>query len=421
MSKRYLKLLGVLLAGASLSVSQGMAQDKATLDLLVKKGLITQTEADETAKQSVVVVAPKEKTTKKITISGRVHTQFDYLDTDDQNAGHLPTTQEFFIRRAYVGIGADLGHGVKGEVEMDFAAGQGGTTQGTGGTRNNFSKVYISKTFEDVGTLKAGYDKVNFGQEENTSSTRIKTVERSLATRYFAEDWNGNAETRRLGFGSRHTGIFWQGNVSDIKGLEYSVAVTNGQQSEASFGAGNGGMAYWASVAYNGAAGEVKYSVGINGGYSQNGNSTATSTPMKDMWGVNPYASVKWKKFEMPFEFIWGSVQDGRAGGGDAQPWGLNITPSYKLSDEWELVARFSYLDTNGRGIRLSDGIRNAPSASINYDRAYSAYAGFNWYIIGNALKLTAGYEYAHFESPLNGMTGSADSNGARVRLQLLF
>ena len=420
MSKCYFKLMGVVLAGIALSAASGYAQDKATLDLLVKKGVITQEEASELGKQSVAVIKPKEKTTKKLTISGRVHTQFDYLNTDDDNAGHLPTTQQFFIRRAYVGIGADLGNGVKGEVEMDFAAGQGGTNQGTEGTRNNFSKVYIAKTFEDVGTFKVGYDKVNFVQEENTSSTKIKTVERSLATRYFAEDWNGGSETRRLGFASRHTGLFWQGIVPEIKGLEYSVALTNGQQSNADFGAGNGGMAYWASVSYKNSIDRLQYTIGLNGGYSQNGNSTATD-PMKDIWGLNPYVSLKWGNFEMPFEFIWASVQEGRAASSDAQPWGINITPSYKLTEDWEVVARFSYLDTNGRGVRVSDGIRNAPSASINYDRAYSVYAGINWYIIGNSLKLTAGYEYAHFESPLNGMSGSADSNGARVRLQLLF
>ena len=415
------KFAGLLAFAALFGGAAVFAQDKATLDLLVKKGVITQEEAEAVAKQSVLIVGPKEKAVKKLTISGRIHTQFDYISVDDQrdNAPHLETTQQFMIRRAFVGIAADLGGGVKGEVEMDFAAGTGSTVQGTGGTRNLFSKVYASKYFTDIGTLKAGYDKVNFGQEENTSSARMPVVERSLATYFFTGDFNDGSSYRRLGMGNRRTGVFWHGQTNE-KNFTYSAAVTNGQQSVRSFGAGNGGMSYWFSAAYTGKLENWDYHAGLNMGYSQNGNSAANDT-MRDMWGINPYLTVKSGRFQMPAEFLLASVQKGREDGSDAVPWGVNVTPRYTLCDEFDVVARFSYLDTNGRGLRISDGVRNAPSPAVNYDRAYAVYLGFNWYIIGDALKLTMGYEYARFMDALVLGKGDANAHALRARVQLLF
>ena len=69
------KLTSILLA-ATFAVSPLLhAQDKATLDLLVAKGVITRAEADGVSKKAVQVSA-KEKTTKSIKISGRLQMQY---------------------------------------------------------------------------------------------------------------------------------------------------------------------------------------------------------------------------------------------------------------------------------------------------------------------------------------------------------
>lgn len=423
----YLKLMGALMAGAVLSGVCGYAQDKATLDLLVKKGVISQDEAAAVAKQSTLIVSPKEKTTKKLTISGRVQVQFDYITDDDKraNVANPAATQQFMIRRANLAIGADLGSGVSGVVDMDFAEGAGNTSQISSGSLQNFDKVYIAKKFDNIGVAKAGYDKVNFVLEENTSASKLKPIERSVATRYFDENWSSTT-SRRMGFGARHTGLFWDGEVESMKGLTYGAAVTNGLQSVTSYNTGNSaqGMGYWLNVAYENKINEIDYKVGLNTGYSQNANSTATSSPTLDMWGFNPYAAIKWKKFEMPAEFILGSIQNGRPGNQEAMPWGVNITPSYKFTDQWEGVFRFSYLDTDGRGAQISDVERNAPSTGLIYDKACTFYVGVNWYIIGNALKISAGYEFAQFTNAIaSGSNSGADANAnaLRAQIQLLF
>jgi len=422
----YLKLMSVLLAGAVFSGVHGFAQDKATLDLLVKKGVISQDEAAAVAKQSTLIVSPKEKTTKKLTISGRVQVQFDYINDDNKKAGSTnpAATQQFMIRRANLAIGADLGSGVSGLVDMDFAEGAGSTKQISSGSLQNFDKVYIAKKFDSVGSAKAGMDKVNFVLEENTSASKIKPIERSIATRYFSEAWS-TTNSSRLGFGSRHTGLFWDGEVEQIKGLSYAAAVTNGVQSVTSYNTGisGQGMGYWLSTAYENKINEVGYKVGINTGYSQNANSTATSSPTLDMWGFNPYVSLKWQKFEMPAEFILGAVQNANSTQAQSNPWGFNITPSYKFTEQWEGVLRFSYLDTDGRGVAISDVERNAPTTGLNYEKSYAFYVGVNWYIIGNALKVSAGYEFARFDDSLTAGSLGADANcsALRAQIQLLF
>ena len=128
-------------------------------------------------------------------------------------------------------------------------------------------------------------------------------------------------------------------------------------------------------------------------------------------------------------EMLGAHVEDGQQGYlDDADPWGFNLIPSYKVNDEWELVFRYSYFDGDKRGIRPSDGIRRAnnPGEIAAYDKAQALYFGFNYYLQGNDLKLSAGYEYADFSDQVSS-TGSsvhdddAKVNGLRARLQLLF
>ncbi|NBP90069.1 MAG: hypothetical protein EBU50_02425, partial [Opitutae bacterium] len=78
-------LKSMLIAAAALTAVSSFAQDKATLDLLVKKGLITAEERAKTLDESsqaraasgVGRVFPKEDATKRLTISGYFQTQFE--------------------------------------------------------------------------------------------------------------------------------------------------------------------------------------------------------------------------------------------------------------------------------------------------------------------------------------------------------
>jgi hypothetical protein len=441
------------------------AQDKATLDLLVKKGVITQDEADSVAKDAAVVVTPKDANVKALKLEGLLQAQYDWISVQDKGTAGAPAktipnpaaTNEFLIRRAYFGAIADLGNGWGGEILLDFAAGPGGppaAPQGGSvtGVQNNFEKLVIYKKFDDWGTGTAGFQKVPFVYEEQgTPSSELKPIERSIATNYFTGVYGGPVGGR-LGFGNRHTGLYWNGLVPGVDGLFYGVAITNGIQSVNSFTNVAGGQSfnrfgYWADLGYGSTYDNVSYKVGVNVGYSSDGNSNQPllggTFQSNSIWGYNPYATITWNGLSLTGEFIQAGVANGRAtdpGAAEgaitgntskADPYGFNFTPSYKLNDQWELVGRFSYLRTNGRGASINQQVTDAPNVvgtdGTLFNQAWSLYGGVNYYIIGNSVKIQAGYEFSQFYDRVHGTaTGifggpRANVSAIRTRIQVLF
>jgi hypothetical protein len=236
----------------------------------------------------------------------------------------------------------------------------------------------------------------------------VKPIERSILSNYFDSGYKG-AKNQRLGFASRHAGLFWDGKVGDT-GFIYGAALTNGIQSSTSYGSigGLNRLGGWGYLGYNGTLGaDISYATGVNFGYSQDGNSIATQA--NSVWGYNPYLRLNYgKALQLDAEFIQAEVTNGRGSGPTgvatqlAQPYGFNITPSYKINDQWELVARYTYLFTDGRGTNISDVVNNAPDvngANTLFNDAQSIYVGLNWNVIGDSVKLLFGYEWDEFSN----------------------
>ncbi|HTB64175.1 MAG TPA: porin [Opitutales bacterium] len=468
MNYHSLKMLSLLAGAAVLGNLSVQAQDKATLDLLVKKNVITQDEANALAKSSgdpAVVAGPKVSDVKGLKIEGMVQAQYDGLTSHDNNptagVSNPPASNEFLLRRVYLGAIADLGNGWGGEVLMDFAgttganepaggpgaaapAGAGVTNQAIG--QNLFEKVIITKKLDDWNALLTlGYRKVDFTQEEMTSSSNLKVVERSVVSRYFDESY-GTDDSRRLGFANRHTGIYFNGTLpSVLDGFYYSAAVTDGSQNSNIQYTNAGGydkFAGWAALGEKNTIGDVKYDVGINFGYTGDQNSLNGPNQDNSEWGYNPYVRLDVGNFELAAEFEQVTVDEGKliapgavtnANTATAMPYGYQATLSYKFNDNWEIVGRYAYLDTNGRGTNISDVARDADNTtdgggSTNfYNDVDSFYAGVNYYFIGTSVKLSVGYEYDQFKDRQVGALGTAfnagstNVQGLRAQLQLQF
>jgi hypothetical protein len=373
-----------------------------------------------------------------------VQIQYDWLNTADTRPGAVapPTVNQFYIRRANLTAISDLGNGWSGELGFNFAAGaQRSAPPENKPTQANFRKAIVAKTFDGLGTVTAGYQKVNWGQEENTSSSKLKPIERSVMSFYFDGSYGG-PRTGRLGFGGHHVGVYWDGTVAGWTGFYYGAALTNGIQSVLEFGNSPQGRAafnqfgYWTNVGYRGVYHGIGYRVGVNFGYGSDANSTSGSSTFQSqnnaIYGYNPYLRFTYGDFTLDGEFMQAGVENGRidAAGvtSDASPYAFLVQPSYLLSPQWEVVGRFSYLATNGRGTQINPVIRNAQNTfnARGYDDAWGIYAGFNYYIIGNAVELSAGYEFTEFLhcEPSTGapFTGaSAYVNGVRTQMQVMF
>ncbi len=411
-------LSAVLFLGAAAAVN---AQDKTTLDLLVSKGVITRAEADKIGKSSVAIT-PKEKTTKSIKLIGRVQTQYENINVDEYSAGtskSLAAKNDFIMRRMFLGMDASLGSGWSALVIADLARSSDGYLE----------YAYITKKldYEFIkGAADFGYKKITFAYEEYMSASKLLTVERSLATRYFSEGNNG----RRLGLAGRHTGVYWNGKVDCIDGLGYGVSITNSYNNNPTSipeGADNALM-YAANVSYSTKIDNFSIKAGVNFAYTNGMNVAGTAgTSHQAVYGVNPYVALSAFGLDIWSDFLLAQVENGKNGyTQDAMPMGVNIAAEYKFDiGEFGKLApavRYSWIDTDGRGIKMSDGVRNA-NASTTYNAGQSVYVGLNWYIMGNDLKFQIGYEWAQLNGSANNrhLAQHSDANAVRAQMQVLF
>ncbi len=497
--KKQIKLLSII-AGIVAGVVSSQAQsDKALIDTLVKKGFITTTEAESIKKDaSSTAFAAKAKSTKKITFEGRLHFQYDNLSTETESRTAGVTSKVdgsqngFYFRRVFLGAAADLGNGFGGSITTDFG--------GVDGTAAVDSAFISWKPGEyEVNMVKAGWDRVAFGVEEFTSSTNIKTVERSIGANYF---------TRDLGISGRKTGAFVNGGFGTmVPDLTYDLSVTNNDTDTTRTDTHtNGSLSSYAGLANTPRTGDdnsgavmarLTYAglksadygalkVAVGGGVILDGernvlnsyNTADTATRWRNAGDVSAFevsADYTFQDFNLLGTFMMADFQDEVATGQnkDRTPYAMTLIPSYKITPEWEVVGAYSRINANGlnnlsstslnrkstrAGLTTSSAsttttgttttggtaafIDTTPTAtapttptaatttvvgavtgtSTTFDNADQFYAGFNYYIMGNDLKLTAGYEYTKYtDSPNAGTRYETEVQGVRARLQLLF
>jgi phosphate-selective porin len=397
--------LAVLLAFLFAGTAVHAQESKALIDALIKKGILTEEEAKavqaEAKKSALSFVEVKTKPVTKLQISGRLQAQFDGLNTDRTGADNAATTH-FFVRRAYLTVNAALGKDWAGNMTWDFA----------GSFFDAFNIQY--KGWADK-TLTLGIKKVNFGIEENTSSGSLKAIERSGVTRFFVESNNA----RRLGAGSYRTGIFLDGTEGNFF---WGAAVTNPERTStpSSIGTGaNNNVAFWANVGVKGKMDGGDYTLGVNAGLlpDQGGKTLGTGS---DLTVVSLNAAVNSGNFSVLAEYLISDNDNGAAVGRDSKSSGFWIQPSYKFNKNLEGVVRYSYLDSDGRGVDLSDGVRNAPGGGT-HDKLHDFYLGGTYYIFGNDLKFQAGFVYGRTKDTISGGTAESTSYGARSQVQLNF
>lgn len=416
-SKMFAMLAALLCAGAAFAQDSG-----ALVDLLVKKGVLNDQEAEELradlardASAAVVSTISGGKSTNAISISGRLQLQYAGLSSDQ----NVPAVGSFLMRRVYLGVTANLGANWQGVFNYDFSG-------------VNFDKAYAEWNGYVEGQSLAvdiGLRKVNFGYEEYTSSGSLKSIERSPVTRFFVEPNNG----RRLGAGSYRTGVFLEGGSADVRkgkavGFFYGAAVTNPQRTETTGDATADGskfssgtnyqnynrLAYWANVGYSGKLANGKYQVGAAYGFlpDQGGASNTNLGKGFDLTDYSLYGDVTVGSFNLAGEYLSAQVDGATA---DFSPSGYWIQPSYLITDKLEGVFRYSNVDADGRGIKASDGIRSAPAAKTGQGLE-EFYVGFNYYFVGQDVKLQLGY--------ISGRTSNGASekiSGVRSQLQVNF
>lgn len=401
-----------LIGGFSASLP---AQDSAALlNVLVRKGIVTAEEAKEIraelsadAEKAVVSTVSGGKATRSISVYGRLHGQYTSIGTD---AIGVEDTNHMFLRRVRLGVKSGVGENWTADVNYDFAAG----TFDKGFVQ--YKGAYLDTPFE----LYFGLRKVNIVKEELNSSSSLPALERAGTTRFFVESNNG----RRLGAASYRVGIFLDANTNARKGKEegvfYGVAITNPERAVKSDDAAfagtfeNNSQALWADFGYSlklGADESLSLQLGAGGGHlpKQGGR---LSFGDSDLTIYNAYATGTYGAFGFLAEYLESDVENGVAVGEDANPWGGLVEISYRATDQLQLVGRYSYTNSDRRGIKVSDGVRSAP-ASFTGNNLTEYYLGLNYYVIGNDLKFQLGYVRGWVEK--NGTEEVADGLRSQV------
>ena len=425
-------LKSMLIAAAAITSVSAFAQDKATLDLLVKKGLITAEERaktlDEAAKARTASglnkIFVKEDATKRLTFSGRIQTQYESIGGSTTTAAGVETKyndiSNAFMRRLYLGFKADMGEGISGEIVYNFA-------------EDALDKaIFTAET--GYGNFILGYQKVQWGLEENTSSSKLLTVERSASTRFWNE--SASATNGRLGFGARHTGLHYANKyaVDASQTLEYGASLANATQGE-NFSSTNNDIGVFANVVYTYKITDTnKHSLGLNWGTQRDARiadgSLGAGIGSASISGFNPYFKSQFDKLIVQGEYI-ATTNEARGASIERKPEGYTLLAAYKFTDQVEGVVRYSQLDTDGQGAAFGDLYRDAKlmaAANTIYNKFDSIYVGVNYYFVDHNAKIMFGYEKAKASQGLASVTlgdtinnRKADADIFRLQAQVLF
>jgi len=399
------------------------AQDKALLETLLKKGIISNEEASLIAKESVAVTFNKENATS-LKLNVRLQTQYHNRDTtiDDNGSSYsLIGENGFEIRRIKIGATADLGSDWSADILLDFTR--------SSDSQRYLDRVYIRKKVDMnflQGDLDFGYRRVNFGYEENTSSAKLISIERSLVTGYFT----GSNNATRIGMGGRYAGIFWNGKVKEIEGLGYGFAITNFYNNNPTqiIDAADSCVNFFGNIVYSKKFENISLKAGLNLGYSNGGNYISSLNKNTEIFGVNPYIAASFYNFNLWGEFLYANIANGKNSFQEsANPFGVNVGIEYRFDiGEYGQLApafRYSWLNTDGRGVSISGTAPAGYSMPAPYYGAQSFYIGVNWYIIGDKVKIQAGYEWSQFNGDQNDRCARlyATSNDFRIQFQTDF
>ena len=384
------------IAAVSCTASSYAASNDALLDLLVQKGVLTDTEATSVAAElkeenKGVSFSSKGKETVKLRFNGRLQFQYDALDAENQ-VGDKPSTNHFYFRRLRFGAKATHENGLYAETVFDFA-----------GDDLSINKALAGYEYSDALNASFGYNKVPFGFQETTSSSKIKTIERSAANRFFADD---------IDFSGKHAGLFAKGDLGG--GLSYSAALVNSAQGEGSklMGASNASndLAYFGRLQWK----NDGLTIGVDGGHQSNNyvlDEDDLTAPF-DVTAFTGYVNYKFEGLDLLGEYFSGDL--GNQGDVD----GYALRAAYKMG-KFEPVVRYSHVKADTFEIDTDELIRRAPSVKVDGADAEidSYYVGVNYYH-NKAVSLMLGYEIADAEDSAG---NTNDVDGLRARVQVLW
>ncbi|MCX8488153.1 MAG: hypothetical protein ORN22_03475, partial [Opitutales bacterium] len=166
---------------------------------------------------------------------------------------------------------------------------------------------------------------------------------------------------------------------------------------------------------------------------------TAPVNTLATIEGYNPFLMAKYFNWTFQAEYMSTKVTSSKDAAVntddfDHTPTGYNAMVVYKINDNWEGVARYTSLDTDMRGQKISDGERGFAAAATAatgtgslYNKSNAIYLGVNYYFNLEALgqqvngynaKIQLGFERAKFKDVIvqsNGVASTLATGASQI------
>lgn len=411
----------ILVLGAAFAPTRA-ADSGALLDALIRKGILTNQEAEDIRADLVrdSNTIPSQaiaggKSTDRLSVGMRMQLQYAHIDTTINGAAAKPVyADQPFTRRIYLTLRAGVGGDWGAQFTWDFAS-------------SYYDDAFISWVPDPNLQFNFGLRKVAVAYEERFSSGNLKGLERSGATRYFVEGNNG----RRLGAASYRIGAFLDGRkeINSTTHLVYTAAVTDPERGETAADAASAGdsttnrVALWGTLGVYGRLPENGYwTTGVGVGFQpdRGGWGTTNFGRGHDLTLYSVYFDLQAGRFGLMSEYLTADVERGVSATRDARPKGFFIMPTLYLNETVEAVVRYTSVNSDGRGLQMGDVMRSAPSGGT-MNRFDEWYAGVNWYLRGIDLRLQLGAMTGKTRETVAGAPAEAKATGARSQLQVQF
>lgn len=244
--------------------------------------------------------------------------------------------------------------------------------------------------------FNVGYGKseVKVAYESNTSSKKIKTIERSaISNKIFSAPMTGAWVDAKIGKWGYYGGVFSTAADTEVAGWD-------------------AGTLYTARANYDLADAMSFDAADVHAAISYIDHKEGTGIFFNYKWATSLAFTAEQGRANYLVNMIYGDNRDDALtpdrGG---QFWGFVFMPSYWITENnLEAVFRYQYQGASeSKGIRLNSryarnaGVPNQENIPVlaggRGDQHHSAYLGLNYYFCGNNSKVMAGIEYDDFKS----------------------
>lgn len=263
------------------------------------------------------------------------------------------------------------------------------------GVYKRFPETYFTYSHSDAFHLSAGKTELKFNREQEYSSRDFLPFERTALGNMF--------------YGGELSGL-WASGKDIAGGWLYELGLYSNDRVD-EWSEFTGGAMILSKLGYNYTTrtpldlAEVKFQHLHNTepGYAESA-ACLPSPSYSDCISVSN--QIAEGPYGLTTEFLWGNGVNGRP-----DVWGLMAMPTWSISEKLQLITTFEVAgspDDNGvylpkRYEALSPGVGDARG-----DLYFAGYAGLNYYLYGQKLKLMSGVKYSYLE----GGPGGGDFDG---------